>query len=1445
MQNYKQTIIALHNMPNLDGIRIDRDPLLREIKQGLPGSSSTTKEWIQVIVKKELLQSSFSSSSTSAAGWSSSSVSPSNSVVTQQGAPTAQPRPVSTSKDDMQRYVKQHVDPAIDRITIKIASVLQILDEAYAAQDAAEETTDAMEAAASSTTLQATPTNVSNDNTQFKYKDPKPTIPKLKASWVHDLAGAVEAEMQLDDSVGPEMFGDRFFNLDESATESLDPLSPFLNTTGSGTQQALAIIRSLERETPPTKFFFPSSHLTDLQKAGAVYSNPSSDLSTLLTGLQNGDAGPLTALHKLELEVRSFNEGLDSLVNVHAMTRRVEREKAWEDTLKVLETLKEVMRKRGELLVGAEGLGKRMKKFQGKYEKELTSFEAQWSSGTERWNTKSKNNKKKGGDSGVGSAGGDDVEAVDQVWDGYIANLKCVWENWKSEMIYPILEELEDMIQSYKTQLEQGLEDLTKMKEDSETQDHVRSFQIGDMERVMRNHINGFRVEVSNRWDPWVLGMIESLETIFKTESQPTVRGRLEKAANPNFKKKVKELEHELARLRQNFPGEVMEKCGDLRPLLVPCFKVLLKCFSFNMMKDAAVRFKAHEIFRKELVGESQSYDVEVGGKGKDKRGGDKAKENQQVSLGERRRRILEAQEKGLKVGIVSLGKILVEQLLKEGERVGMDGGYGKASKKNAAGRAVVSPAVASPAIAHVQDLDGDAEESASKKKKNKKKKKGKGAAANNDDYDDDDAGTEQPVAQRPLSSAVGPVKAPYVAPSVGAFARIDDSHDQELAPPKPQLASAISNHTSGGGTGAAVKPSNKNTNNRNLPNSQISSAGSKPQTPKVEAQNPQQQTVQQATESTPKATAPKSASSVTSTSNTGSAPPGIPTPITGKAAGTAQKPPTKTPAPAPTKLQGKQQQALETTESPSQSAASTAKAATGATAVYTSTPVKANQMSKPSKTTQSIPSQSSSASLYTPPHKQTQQENKQKLYESSHPQPHTKVQPKSASSTTTLSSSVSSSAPPPGFENVNLDSIFTPPASLPPNLGLGSSSSSSSPTKPSTSSTSTTTPATSAVLATSPSLSSPGATLGGGSGVSGIWDPPNLHSLPRTGSLTNLQQLHHHHHHHRPASPFSASSSPSGLLLGGGMGNNIGGGGGGGSVGVVSNTGGSIPPGIGSSSLGMGIGMGMGGVGVGAGIQNNVSVFQNSPPTYQDNTAALVGGVLLGGFSSSSSSLSNGSLDSSLASSVGMHDGNINLSAQQHVQQQQQQQKQQQQQQGCGHEAMLVRMENELRMAVLEIQRLSMENRRLVEMVGELSSSSSSSARNTNANTHHENNSNGNSSSNNNNNNSNHGSNSHVGHHHHHQHHQHHQHQHVDGSGRKSGAGVIGSGRPSGVVNGHGPQHSQNQNQNHGHFSQGWRNKGKSGGGYGSKSWLVASVRCGNCGEEGHESGECTAACR
>ncbi|KAJ3106654.1 hypothetical protein HDU96_008148, partial [Phlyctochytrium bullatum] len=509
-------------------------------------------------------------------------------------------------------------------------------------------------------------------------------------------------------------------------------------------------IKCLSRETP-TRFSFPVKHFPLLLSLYECMGKAIKAHVTATTG-SGSTAGPNTTPPavptKVESEARAYNDKLRRLASIQEALRRSKVETAWFCTRGVMAALANVDRERTQC-VGVQALGKALKTLG---QQEFRSFEEMWAEGVERIVGPGKGSapsngsgaggkKRKGGNTSDASSAAPmdeaaQVAALDALWDQYIAGLKGQMRRFREAIVRPALERVQEVVGNLESDLNAALgkvetsalalglspEEQRRVRECVEPGRHG----LGVVTKMVAKCAEAYESALDAREDR-LRSNIEALNASFRRDvpvGSGTSRGRLERVGNREFRKKLKELEADLARSRAQVVAEMAGSVCPLSPIAVIGAVVLQASLGLGNLLDKVAHFESAE-----LVGRAVRKE----------------------GLLDDRRRILRTFVEGVRRGRAELNRVVGVCLAKEARRrldeIMLEAELGRLEQDSAAKKA-----------------NGAGEEGSAKSKKKNKKKNKKGNKATtpepkgglDDDEDDVDVDeADSAVPDKPTTAAV------------------------------------------------------------------------------------------------------------------------------------------------------------------------------------------------------------------------------------------------------------------------------------------------------------------------------------------------------------------------------------------------------------------------------------------------------------------------------------------------------------------------------------------------------------------------------------------------------------------------------------------------------------------------------------------------------------------
>ncbi|KAJ3217321.1 hypothetical protein HDU67_008123 [Dinochytrium kinnereticum] len=757
----KNLLLRLQSVAGMDDVlKLDRDTIHRELKQPFPGLSPALRDWVQLVMKRDLL---VPSPPPLSANNNPSSLNgptkPGNAVPADQ-APMDRERieeeevdagEEDDSKDDVpgvsqtRRQLEVLMSDVIDVILLPKegsgtsfrspgeAAIspellhyqvrptwikdLNVLVENWIKQPSWRASKTVLNADGEMTSLGGGPPHIMDGL-------PKPLL-------VDDLMG----DEDNDDVIVPALDGVIHDKEAGELCECCSKVKDHHHTTRAGFPP---IAKSLKKETS-NRFSFPNDKIQLLLSLNECFQ------AARQPGPNNMPA-VATVPTKLEVDVKAYNEKLRRLASIQAALRKSKVETAWYCTRGVMAALDTVDHDRN-LCVGVPTLGRALKVLMSQFK----SFEELWSEGTEKF-TKSK--KKKSVDIDEATA----VAELDALWDRFISELRESILKFREQIVNPALEKVNAVVGNLQSDLNAALGKVEtsalalglSVEEQKRVKDCVEPGRhgLGVVTKMVRKCVDAYETALDSREEALFEGLI-ALDAAYKEESARTVRGRLEKASNREFRKRIKDMENEFSRARVHVVSEMAGSVCPLSPIAVIGAVVLQASLGLGNLLDKVAHYESADLIDRAMKKEG---------------------------LPEDRQRLILAFADGVRRGRAELSRVVGMCLVKEARRrldeMRLDLKLGQFDERIKA------------------SANGDGDEGSKKKKGKKKKSKGKLVGANGGA---DEAEEEDGVIERPSSVLSDASRHPAESSTASTAVDADGSIDQKAEDRPVSIAPAHS----------------------------------------------------------------------------------------------------------------------------------------------------------------------------------------------------------------------------------------------------------------------------------------------------------------------------------------------------------------------------------------------------------------------------------------------------------------------------------------------------------------------------------------------------------------------------------------------------------------------------------------------------------------------------
>ncbi|KAJ3089547.1 hypothetical protein HK102_006140 [Quaeritorhiza haematococci] len=302
-------------------------------------------------------------------------------------------------------------------------------------------------------------------------------------------------------------------------------------------EAALSLALSTSTSTTPSqKQLDPSSKLS-----GSLLGSLQRDKQSLVLNksqfplLQAISCSPQSIQLKpsqLDLEIKSLNESLDRQIKLQNASIQTESQPKWDLSRTTLEKLLSLHLEWCSLW--NTELPSRVDAFVKEHQAELETFDQVWGTIVD--------GAKKGGKGGAGGKKGSgteeqSVEDVDTVFRKWCENLNQVTRAFQKEVFDTTLEKLERFLDAF-----DALTRETRSLSNSKTRLQSTPKSTQDLRVCYQNA----RKKLSHATSVIFLAQTDQLHATYMSESTSTVRGRLERVANRDFKKRIKDIENDL-----------------------------------------------------------------------------------------------------------------------------------------------------------------------------------------------------------------------------------------------------------------------------------------------------------------------------------------------------------------------------------------------------------------------------------------------------------------------------------------------------------------------------------------------------------------------------------------------------------------------------------------------------------------------------------------------------------------------------------------------------------------------------------------------------------------------------------------------------------------------------------------------------------------------------------
>jgi hypothetical protein len=284
----------------------------------------------------------------------------------------------------------------------------------------------------------------------------------------------------------------------------------------------------------------------------------------------------------LDLDRRVFNDQLfkESCKNEETLTESLSQ--VWSHVNNFLTSMLKLEASRDSIF--EKGCVANLSSFLKEYQDECLPFNEYWAPVAEAYKKSGKS--KKGNSSPTNSA--NIVEDIDTAFHTYINNARTVISFWEEGFIEKIFdnaiqfgEEVQRLLINILTESEKRLVNgrvpefhnniLQKCGDASRT--------VKDIKLLISKRVSLLRTELTKK-DKELIQELDALEEAYKNESQKTSQGRLEKANNKEFRKRIKKFENAVHGARQH----AILSIGNLFPV-TDFADICTKCLEILMME--------------------------------------------------------------------------------------------------------------------------------------------------------------------------------------------------------------------------------------------------------------------------------------------------------------------------------------------------------------------------------------------------------------------------------------------------------------------------------------------------------------------------------------------------------------------------------------------------------------------------------------------------------------------------------------------------------------------------------------------------------------------------------------------------------------------------------------------------------------------------------------------
>ncbi|ORY03511.1 hypothetical protein K493DRAFT_311668, partial [Basidiobolus meristosporus CBS 931.73] len=246
----------------------------------------------------------------------------------------------------------------------------------------------------------------------------------------------------------------------------------------------------------------------------------------------------------------------------------------WDNTRAFLDEIKKIEYVRSD--IAGEGCFQKVSHFNQKHQEILQTFNDYWSPVAE---IHKKSKGKKSDKSSTATA-----DEIDDTFFKFLSNVRQSFESWKEEFLQPQIELCQQLIRD----LFQASTSVVNL-----AREHYRNNGSGKFQAELENKsdkvlelLQGLNQQMEAKLSQLdvefgvklteIYGELDSIKEAWLNESQSTLHGRLEKAANKDFKKKIKRVEAlgQAARIWCVSQMKTFLSSRELSQILVPCLGV-------------------------------------------------------------------------------------------------------------------------------------------------------------------------------------------------------------------------------------------------------------------------------------------------------------------------------------------------------------------------------------------------------------------------------------------------------------------------------------------------------------------------------------------------------------------------------------------------------------------------------------------------------------------------------------------------------------------------------------------------------------------------------------------------------------------------------------------------------------------------------------------------------